>query len=422
MRAILHFGTSKTGSTAIQDTFFKNPEILLKNEILYPNTSSYPNHTPMLFSVTDNDEFLGQFGRRDSNSVASSIEFSDAAWARFDQIIKDSQAKTLVISSEFIYGLRASSLKKLVDRINIYCDDIRMVGYFRSPASHYLSGMQQVLKYGSNIMPLQHTINFRAAWRKLNSAAEGACDVREFSSKRLVNGCVCTDFMANFLQMSPEAISQVTIERSNESVSAEGIALLQAFNAAVFPGERRVGNQFSRTVIELVDAAQAVASFTKPRLRPSVRSVIEHFRAADTAWLRDEMGLTFDDVDYDHVLTEPEAELAARCLEGVKLTLSDIIEIDPERLERLWRIVLLAAFRLIDATAPRPRRLRQPASAPGQHLLQDLTRPEAGIAPLPDDHARYLAEVIHLAEDGPESDLRPRLLFRLIQIHLQQRR
>lgn len=97
--------------------------------------------------------------------------------------------------------------------------------------------------------------------------------------------------MANVLGLDRAAMGRIEILRSNESVSAEGMALLQAFNADAFPGDRRPGNRLSKAVVRLVRAAEAGGGYTKPMLRPAVRQLIEHARRQDVRWVRDTLGL-----------------------------------------------------------------------------------------------------------------------------------
>ncbi|MEL4896014.1 hypothetical protein [Crocosphaera sp. Alani8] len=58
MRAFLHIGTEKTGTTTIQNFLVKNREKLLSRSYLYPSFSGRSNHSSLVVLATKSDNFL----------------------------------------------------------------------------------------------------------------------------------------------------------------------------------------------------------------------------------------------------------------------------------------------------------------------------------------------------------------------------
>lgn len=378
MRAIVHYGVAKTGTSSLQDSFAHSAAALLDAGVLYPGVTSYPNHTMLLLAVIDPDEMSGAFGRRHPDTRERGRLEAEAAWEALGRQVAASGADTLLLSSEFVFGLRAASIERLIERLSRWCDDVAFVGYLRAPASHYLSALQQALKYGSAVTPLDAAMRYRPSWEKLARVAGGACRARSFAAADLEDGDVCTDFMAHFLGLDRAAMARVTILRSNESLSGEGMALLQAFNAVAFPGDRRPGNRLSKAAVRLVNAAEAGGGYTRPALWPAARQAIEHARREDADWARDTLGIRF-----------PVAgEAATPPQEPIRRVpdLAEVVRFDAALLERLWREVFLGALADLPAAEAAP----PPTTAEGRALLAWLAAPSAG--------AHALAGAIRKAE------------------------
>jgi hypothetical protein len=351
MRIVVHAGMSKTGSTAIQKTLSAAAAPLAAAGIVYPALTRHPHHVYLLPAVLDPEECEKLFPSNTAHSEAR-LGASEQAWDRLAQAAAEARAAgrhTLVVSAEQIFGLRPASTRRLRDRLRAISDDIAVVGYVRSPAAHYLSSVQQALKFGHKIKPLTTDLTYRAKIRTFSKVFPEGIALRPFERSGLIGGDVCRDFLEAFLGLPPEVADTIPTLRDNESVSAEGMALLQEFHRVALPGGRRVGNPASKDLLRRIQAEEAKGGYTRPALLPAPRAAVEAANRADVLWLRDALGLTFADFDY----AGKAAAAAAAAPEGT-LSVADICAVDPDRLAHLRASVLLALLTKKKAPAAAP--------------------------------------------------------------------
>lgn len=331
MRIILHAGSNKTGSTAIQSSFDASRRKLLKAGILYPKTAADTHHSKLIMAILDDEEFRGNLNRSSAEGRKQGVEASERLWKSLYRQVRRTKPEVLLLSSEFIFGLRPHSLERFVKRLEVMSDEIYSIVYLRNPVDHYLSSAQQILKYGAKVKDPYVAQNYTNTLRKLNSIVPRGVECRLFSRASLFRNDVTLDLLSYV--MPPEKMQAIDIQpiESNVSFSAEAMALLQDFNDVVWGERRIVGHSLNKTILKSIEAIEREQPFTKAVLRPQIREIVEGVHLADMRELRDEFGIVFDRFDYD---LEPSDAAQDRFADQA-LTVSDIVDYDPELLRML---------------------------------------------------------------------------------------
>jgi len=131
----LHIGMPKTGSTSLQKFLFENRSQLLEEGYLYPITGTKKS---------------GQIWDRYShNSLSKQLEAQHDAWEKLQQEIETSQAKNVIISSEFFtYPKRFFDNTNSIEKVRIYLKNysVKIIVYLREQADFLQSLYAQMVK------------------------------------------------------------------------------------------------------------------------------------------------------------------------------------------------------------------------------------------------------------------------------------
>ncbi|MEH6635889.1 MAG: hypothetical protein V7700_10235 [Halioglobus sp.] len=242
MRCVLHIGTEKTGSTAIQQYLYANREELRKVGVCKSLSAGNINNRalPAAF-IPDNmaDDFLKA---RELVSLQQRHNWKAQFLRDFTAEIRSASewADVFVISSEHFHSrlLHIDKVTALHEFLAPLCDDITIICYLRRQDQMALSLYSQVLRAGyvpQTILPTQWTeeqdIYFdfeRLLDRWAQGFGENNCVPRIYSRTDLVNG----DVVADFLQTAAICISPIaTTAKSNPALSAAAQAALLQVNA-----------------------------------------------------------------------------------------------------------------------------------------------------------------------------------------------
>jgi hypothetical protein len=344
MRVVFHIGTNKAGSTTIQRTLANASKSLLKSGILYPYLREDVAHTRLLFAFTDDDEFRKHYDRWDEARRAEGRRLALEMWREIDELIEQNSPHTLLLSTEFGVGLRPQSFERMLEYLRKRAEKVELALYFREPVSHYLSAVQQGLKYGYTIQDPLIEGTYRKDYRKVSRWKVDQLHVRVFDRRELIDGCVCKDFFGAVVGMDPSVASGIEVLESNQTVSSEAMALLQLFNRVHFPTRRRPGNRKSAAfVAALSEVEQKRGHFTKPTILPAMRRLIENDVHADILWLREHAGVVFSEFPYDGPHPEDEEMLHLRQAHDA-LLLSDVVEVDAQKTQELRSAVFALAL------------------------------------------------------------------------------
>ena len=146
-KIIVHAGFHKTGTTAIQSSFYAATEKLAKAGITYPHTGGKAHHKAVY-------SFMGKtWGWEDRGGVVA----TDERWRKFLKSVKRAKSQVL-ISSEFLCEFSEEQILKF--KKDIDCDDVTIYFTLRPLLKIIPSAYQQHLKIGikSNYEKWLHSI------------------------------------------------------------------------------------------------------------------------------------------------------------------------------------------------------------------------------------------------------------------------
>lgn len=331
MQLILHIGTPKTGSTALQEALIQLTPALQKRGILHPLLrTKVPNHS-FLTLLTGNDEHMSglfrYFIRKDPKYLTHKIP---RAWNDLEAQIRKSRPRKLILSSEMLFSVLVFDTNNLLrDRLLSLSRDIRLVAYFRRPSHYYLSHAQEMVKY-SSALPLPAPMNIRQhveLWeRSMNCSLTAVC----YDRSELIGGDVTTDFLHRVLDEDERAGLDVPRITSNESISAEAMEILQDYKRIIHPdsGDERFEDHIAlrRALIAL---EQKTPPPQKAKLRAEIADAVD-YSSVELLWLRDRYGVSFPGIDYARVSRVPAPDFSA-CPR-----VSELCAVDPDRKAALY--------------------------------------------------------------------------------------
>lgn len=134
-KLVAHVGFHKTGTTALQESFLANREVLKELGINYPNLGEKAHHTAAWALIGRWWGWKNRGGR----------QFPIAEWEKIVKRIKRNRDTTL-ISSEFFCELDEAQIQKFKD--DVQCENITIVFTLRPLVKLLASSYQQYLKYG----------------------------------------------------------------------------------------------------------------------------------------------------------------------------------------------------------------------------------------------------------------------------------
>lgn len=240
-RIVIHPGFHKSGTTALQESFSANREVLKSHGIIYPDFGTLAHHR-LAWALTQQP-----WGWR--NRGGSRIP--ESFWAKCVKEILAAKETTAVISSEFFSELDGEKIRKV--RSDLRHQDIEVIFTLRPLAKLLPSTYQQYLKYGTvaeydewlhSVLdkPGESKIN-PTFWKRHSHSKVIARWADIFGTSKItvliVNEAEPTflfDEMNKYLELPPKTL-QAQATGSNRSLTMEEIALLLELNRR-FPKER----------------------------------------------------------------------------------------------------------------------------------------------------------------------------------------
>ena len=197
MRVLLHVGTHKTGSTALQRFLHSHSATLLKHGVLYPLPFKDGSHAHVLEDYLQPEQLPHRYP-------------NTAFMSQIAAVIRDTSPRpqVMIVSSEEL-GLHLMH----ADRARQLCEDLaalpgveslEVIVYLRFPVSAFATSIvQQALKKKNTLdylryhgLPHLDYSAYLAHWRR---ACAERCTVRIFHSRHLKNGDIVDDFVHTFI-------------------------------------------------------------------------------------------------------------------------------------------------------------------------------------------------------------------------------
>jgi len=218
---ILHIGDGKCGSTSIQVALHEARELLMEQGLMYDAPRARGGHF----------NYAGLFGRNMRSGFDNAVAEVREHLASLSERIRKEKPEFVIISAENFYVLLAEDVVDFLEDHGLGRPACHIVAYARSPASMYLSSLQQVIK-GDHIIPDPNTYR-RSLQRPFMSWAKSpqcrSITAVQFSRKTLVDGSSVKDFEERLRLITGNQKISLHDKSVNTSLSAEQMQVLQNF-------------------------------------------------------------------------------------------------------------------------------------------------------------------------------------------------
>ncbi len=348
---VLHIGYHKTGTSAIQKTLAANARLLEKKGILYPveDLSSIgiswgsSKHHWLGFLVSSDIEDWPRPQRKQVRKADASHVAAEArkCMERLLEDIRNTKAQHVVISSEFLSRLNPEQIRRLKALFEPLDAKFKVVCYYRNPAKAYLSSMQQRLKAQAH-----HKAGERISWpvsqlyKNYEAVFGKVVTVRLFDRKHLEQRDVTVDFL-KVLELDEEIIGTIDLVSANSSDPAELSAAQDWIRSRAFQ-DRKEFSGVNRKLNQALREAQKSLELNRQELVPNAAKAVLYANRDELYWLRDALGLAFDEIDYEALEVPPSFDMQQADFE-------DVLQFDAEKRDLL---VAKAIRELCEQAAP----------------------------------------------------------------------
>ncbi|MFN3210778.1 MAG: hypothetical protein ACE369_17600 [Roseovarius sp.] len=285
MKAIIHAGMPKTGSSSIQQTLMKKcPE-----DWVYPGRNK-GNMGRQLMLMFEDEPWTATAFVNQGASREDVLRQKKIASEQLGRTLKAAAkaGKNTIFSAERLFNVN----RRTVGRLHAYYADLgyeqSLLCYIRQPVSFMTSAFQQNLKGG-----LPNLFNFDNLYKPYRGRIEKFDTVfgrenvilKAFEKDALTGGDVVVDFYAELGHELPPGEAN----RVNETLSLPAVALLYA--------QRVLGNGFQRGFAgagrsnEMLVSALATIPGPKPQLSRELVAPIFKENAEDIRWLETRVGI-----------------------------------------------------------------------------------------------------------------------------------
>lgn len=284
----------KTGSTSIQKAIHQSRAQLQAAAVVYPSAGITKLNHNLLASA-----YIPAGSNRRSRGLSShmcrgkEVHYLDNYRSRVLEEIR--RGRRVLISGEHLFRLNPDEIahfRRDLDAAGV--SDAKVFGVLRSPASFYLSLVQQELKASSTFpepdrffVPYAERVS---AWQK-----HFTCTFSEFSAMRTSQVGVVGKFVQEvekFLEVDLPALHG-TFAHANDSLSPEEMQVVQDFRRLRFP---RDDGKFNRPTARLIRNLNKLRDdrWRKPVLRSEVGSRIARRHFDEAASLLSLCGIQLD--------------------------------------------------------------------------------------------------------------------------------
>lgn len=288
MKAILHIGGPKTGSSAIQQTLRANEAALGRQGILLhaPNETAGSGRLADLYRAGA----TGPDGHPGAAAIAS-----EQAWQSLQARLAREQPRAAILSSEYFFRLPRAA--DFLTRLQGLFSSIHVIGYVRDPVALYPSSIDQTVRNGGRAQDIVTPAQFPFRAMQTNGIKvyrdrlpDGALIVRNFDRTNLVNGDVVEDFrhfagraLGQAITFDTEAI------HANQSLSGAATVWLMHLNSTL-PDNAPRAVKLRKALVRQFRDSDALRSLPRLKLTdPDLIAMIRQNARETCAWYNREM-------------------------------------------------------------------------------------------------------------------------------------
>lgn len=235
MHMIVHGGPPKTGSTALQLALFRNADSLKAAGIRH-FVGKKPEEWALALPYLPQGH-MPRILKRDFTTLEDAQAWSAQNWDRLEQVARQEQPDTMLISSEHFANL--AHPEAFIDRLRGISDRITYVAYARDPVSLYVSELDEFIRGGTTLdkLRLPHRYGYYPV-RNLKRIEQilGAENIviRNFDRANLLGGDIGRDFFDLLEQLTERPCGGDDFPAEvNASICGAGTAWLLMLNEAL---------------------------------------------------------------------------------------------------------------------------------------------------------------------------------------------
>ncbi len=303
-KIILHIGTSKTGSSSIQATLsFASNQGKLEPITYFQPQSESKNFLCCIYRPRENipREF------RIKHSCSDELDQTIKTYRReFLTFLADNTK--VIISSEALSNLNCKEISRLrADLDHFDFKIVQIVIYVRDPIDHYLSRLQQSLKVSHcPVSPVTYHYNLKNKIRNWHYHFPDQVKVQPFQKEMLHMHCVVRDFLHIASTFFSFDFKDPRVFNINESVSAEGMIILQQYRSQFYPESEFIQQSDLNQLVSLLQRSKNIIPQSKPTLKPSVAHLIRNNHNEVYKWLFNKYGIVFPSYEYSKSNVPPK--------------------------------------------------------------------------------------------------------------------
>lgn len=288
-KILIHIGTSKTGTTSIQNSFAQSRQSL--RDAVYPYLDAPSHH--FLTVLYQPFERLPRALRAKYKNSKGQEKTKALLRERYLEIIH--KASCVILSSEFLCRFDKSEIAALkIDLDEAGFTEFEILVYFRPPASYFLSLLQQSLK-GTHL-PINPNL-FRARYRAIisNYIDFFGPVVKPvlFDKAALYGGCVVQDFINRCENLFGFKLDQINSAIENQSLSCESLFILNEYRSRFHGHAHDCHTRESNRLLDILFECEKKIATNRLVLRPEIISLINRNHRGDAEWLYDNYGIDF---------------------------------------------------------------------------------------------------------------------------------
>lgn len=392
VKLLLHIGTQKTGSTAIQVMLFKNRALLARNGIHVMTSNGTGNYRKLATACLDFDREDAFLLRHDIAPGQSRAAFRDEVLAGFAAELAGLKPHihTVVMSGEHFSSntTRLSELELLQSLFAPHFSEIAVLCYLRDQVSLRAASYSTTLKSGSTAafgdaisicnpdLPFFNYALMLETWASV--FGKDALDVRLYNRDTWRDGDLLSDMVATLDKALVEKIKREDAPR-NPSLNHHGQLLLRAINEVV-PATHGQPNHVRYHLVHMCETQFAGPGQYPPPADQT--KIYEAFRPSNAAVARDYFDRDddlFPPPDYPEGLMPMEPDFISAIARVIAMLVQPDVMILPGHYADLFRD---AATKLKESDAETAYQLMHLAAVmrpSGQIIQRNLKEIEAAL-------------------------------------------
>ncbi len=295
-KALIHIGSSKTGSTSIQRALsFREYD----SAVSFPIFECWEQHNPLLLSYYSRENWTDNYVCKFWNYSDSNAEkWTQGYRKRWLHAIRN--AGSTIVSSEMMFNYNNEAILRFKqDFIDSGYDEFLVVVYIRRPSDHYRTLVPQLLQNHINyVLPDHYNYNIKDSLLNWSKAFPGSVECRKYESIKDDRFNVVDDFFD-----IADSFFSVELDRSNISIISnptlpvEALILSHQFRTYLgIKDLQGINRQYEKFLIKCRNVLEKKnIQFTRPELKQKVAFYVDYRHRRDIEYLIDEYGLDVQD-------------------------------------------------------------------------------------------------------------------------------